>query len=590
MLSVGKVALVMHAFLFMLLTAPAHSSGAFRKTKVATVKMSSDEVKEDLMVAIHQSLAKASDKGKGSLVDIGRALINTFESLPKNEQGHLEGPAIRYLVHSYFLKEHGWLIRGLEPHQEHNGTLDEFGDKEVPEMTGDDIPAFVQTVLKGGLREGQQDQGFRLSDVVAMVAILRNLILNEGLEMLRESYLLNGHHPGKTVKEGDLAKILDAYMVLLTTGKDPNGTHPLDPVNVRQTRPSFPQIQIFTRDILGSVAFEDEPLSNPFIEREFTWEEAAVATMTASRGHGKFRDFECQDLRDGLADLDPKQTGRVDMKSFYTKRNIGPWELTESIDFLRQLGALDESSVIRGPQVIIPNYVTAVSNCDSPSQYFSVCCIHSCEDILNTIEVAVKQPAASPAALLQIVGNLSSGSINAPRNLSQALTSALDSVAALYDGGEVPLHGRLFAQWLHYAFPHECPYPHVSKGFNPLTSSEWFAQNGKDSVASADEVQKYSTGKTDVQEEENPYMSQWTLEEELRAGGKAPLLREGPEAMTPRTSIGSFFSFLAKIAMFVAVGMALYRTWSSMANSAQVPFLAKKKVYKVDHLAFGKEV
>merc|ERR1719428_105298 len=132
------------------------------------------------MVAIHQSLAKASDKGKGSLVDIGRSLISTFESLPKNEQGHLEGPAIRYLVHSYFLKEHGWLIRGLEPQVVHNSTYDELGDTQVPEMTGDDIPSFVQTVLKGGLKEGRQDDGFRLSDVVAMVAILRNLILNEG--------------------------------------------------------------------------------------------------------------------------------------------------------------------------------------------------------------------------------------------------------------------------------------------------------------------------------------------------------------------------------------------------------------------------
>merc|ERR550537_570686 len=237
--------------------------------------------------------------------------------------------------------------------------------------------------------------------------------------MLHESYLLNGHHPAKPIKESDLAKILDTYMVLVAAGKDPNGTHPLDAANILQTRPSFPQIQIFTRDILGSVAFEDEPLSNPFIEREFTWQDAAVATMTASRGHGKFRDFECQDLRDGLAELDPKQTGRVDMRSFYTKQSIGPWELTESIDFLRQLGALDESSSIRGPQVIIPNYVTAVSNCDSPSQYFSVCCIHSCEDILNSIEAAVKQPTVNKSVLLPIVGNLSSASIDAPRNLSK---------------------------------------------------------------------------------------------------------------------------------------------------------------------------
>merc|ERR550537_1532339 len=25
----------------------------------------------------------------------------------------------------------------------------------------------------------------------------------------------------------------------------------------------------------------------------------------------------------------------------------------------------------------------------------------------------------------------------------------------------IPLHGRLLAQWLHYAFPRECPYPHM---------------------------------------------------------------------------------------------------------------------------------
>eukprot|EP00746_Dinoflagellata_sp_MGD_P150112 gnl/MRDRNA2_/MRDRNA2_82043_c0_seq1.p1 gnl/MRDRNA2_/MRDRNA2_82043_c0~~gnl/MRDRNA2_/MRDRNA2_82043_c0_seq1.p1 ORF type:complete len:609 (+),score=122.05 gnl/MRDRNA2_/MRDRNA2_82043_c0_seq1:105-1829(+) len=570
----------MPVFLFMLLADPAQSSGAFRKTKVATVKMSSEEVKEDLMVAIHQSLAKASDKGKGSLVDIGRSLINTFESLPKNEAGHLEGPAIRYLVHSYFVKEHGWLIRGLEPHLDENSTFEDLGDKEVPEMTGDDIPAFVQTVLKGGLKEGQQDTGFRLSDVVAMVAILRNLILNEGLDMLHESYLLNGHHPGHKIKEEELATILDSYMVLLTLGKDANGTHPLEVAKTQTTRPAFPQIQIFTRDILGSVAFEDASLSNPFIPREFTWEEAAVATMTASRGHGKYRDFECQDLRDGLAELDPKQTGRVDMRSFYMKRSIGPWQLSESIDFLRQLGALDESSSIRGPQVIIPNYVTAVSNCDSPSQYFSVCCIHSCEDILNSIETGVKQASATPEDLISIVGNLSSGSINAPRNLSTAMTSALSSVAELH-GGEVPLHGRLFAQWLHYAFPHECPYPHMSKGFNPLTSSEWFAQKGKDAMATEDEVSKYSAGSTNMQEEEVHSMSQWTLEEEMRAGGKAPL-REEFEAAAPRSAIGSFFSFIVKIAMVAAVGMALYRTWSSMADSTQVPFLSKKKMYKLD--------
>ena len=42
----------------------------------------------------------------------------------------------------------------------------------------------------------------------------------------------------------------------------------------------------------------------------------------------------------------------------------------------------------------------------------------------------------------------------APRALSQALQMRLREVASLH-GGRVPIHGRLFAQWMHHAFPRE---------------------------------------------------------------------------------------------------------------------------------------
>merc|ERR1719498_453698 len=35
--------------------------------------------------------------------------------------------------------------------------------------------------------------------------------------------------------------------------------------------------------------------------------------------------------------------------------------------------------------------------------------------------------------------------------------------------GKVPLHGRLFAQWLHYVFPQQCPYPHAAGSVRPQT-------------------------------------------------------------------------------------------------------------------------
>merc|ERR550514_1170682 len=39
------------------------------------------------------------------------------------------------------------------------------------------------------------------------------------------------------------------------------------------------------------------------------------------------------------------------------------------------------------------------------------------------------------------------------------LQMQLDHIADAHKG-KVPLHGRLFGQWMHRAFPRECPFPH----------------------------------------------------------------------------------------------------------------------------------
>merc|ERR1719487_80796 len=67
------------------------------------------------------------------------------------------------------------------------------------------------------------------------------------------------------------------------------------------------------------------------------------------------------------------------------------------------------------------------------------------------------------------------------------LRAKLDAVATLHNGN-VPLHGRLLAQWLHFAFPRECPYPHAAGTLNPQTPARWEAAGG--SIASEDEIQQ----------------------------------------------------------------------------------------------------
>merc|ERR1719191_1560197 len=87
---------------------------------------------------------------------------------------------------------------------------------------------------------------------------------------------------------------------------------------------------------------------------------------------------------------------------------------------------------------------------------------------------------------------MSSGVIEAPRNLSSALVETLQQAATMRDG-KVLLRSRLFAQWLHYAFPHECPYPFAHGKINPLSPSDWSRQHGHGIYATESEKNLYVT-------------------------------------------------------------------------------------------------
>merc|ERR1719183_822705 len=168
-------------------------------------------------------------------------------------------------------------------------------------------------------------------------------------------------------------------------------------------------------------------------------------------------------------------TGRVALSDFYAPAlQNSTWNFVESVPYLRQLGALDESNP-QQPAVIIPNYLNAPTNCVASSKFYSVCCIDQCEDLLGTLENKIAAPDATPARILEIVSALSSDTVQAPRSLPASLAQRLEDIAA-HHGGLVPLHGRLFAQWLHHAYPRECPFPHVSGTTNPLTQEQWLEQ------------------------------------------------------------------------------------------------------------------
>ena len=76
-----------------------------------------------------------------------------------------------------------------------------------------------------------------------------------------------------------------------------------------------------------------------------------------------------------------------------------------------------------------------------------------CEPILGRIEAAAREPAATPQQLLLLVQALVNGREEDPRNLTVQLVAQLEAAAEQSTDGQIPLHGQLFQQWLHYVFP-----------------------------------------------------------------------------------------------------------------------------------------
>lgn len=216
-------------------------------------------------------------------------------------------------------------------------------------------------------------------------------------------------------------------------------------------------------------------------------------------------------------DMDKHSTGRVPLAKFYNGGLNADWRFGESEAYLRELGALDESSSWMGPQVIIPNYLQATSNCIVSTPHYLVCCVAECETLLGEIESAVKTPTASPSTILSIVRNMTSQTTldhDEPAHLDSKMVAQLEQVAKS-NGGMVPLHGRLFAQWLHYVFPHECPYPHKNGAVTATTINEF----GDQYIASKDDMRKHASNATAldiaVSKEDLQWMSQWSEDEEL---------------------------------------------------------------------------
>jgi len=171
---------------------------------------------------------------------------------------------------------------------------------------------------------------------------------------------------------------------------------------------------------------------------------------------------------------------------------------------------------------------------------------------------------AAPSELMAFVAALPSSTVASNRTLPPSQVHRLYKIAEQH-GGRVPIHGRLFMQWMHMVYPRECAFPHLSGKTKPV-SAEDYLEAGKDAVATAEEMEKI----VNAPEQEGAASGQgqcgrWVDEEELFLGGPTTQRRNLAELEADfHTWMAA--SSVALLCMFAAATLGMIHTFKIMKH------------------------
>jgi len=415
---------------FLRLPVSAIAGGMIRK-EVAPSK--------ELRPSVEKHLAGVSAK---RLFAVESIIKTTFEALPKNRAGKIPMQAIHSIARGFFSEEHGWLIKDFE-----------FTAANVTELQDALIAREKAPELVAALVEGHRvDAGLSLSEVVAVISAMEDMILQESLSLLEGAFVLNRLSPGAAVSTEQLEDVLTSYLIVFRDGKRRNLT------DVEKHEQSKKRAMTQEMDWQNEVDFVREVVKESAGTKEtYSYEIVEKVVKDVALAYGKWQNSECDEMKQTLLGLAEDASGRVSLDRFRNEEAHTHYTFAETPEYLRQIGAMEE---VEGsePKVLVANYLLGTSNCIGSSKYVSVCCLSECENLLNALHGKVQSSEVSVQVLLDTVKGMSSSSVTSPRELPEDLTEKARQIAGRYQGF-VQLHSVDFKHWLHYAFPNECPLP-----------------------------------------------------------------------------------------------------------------------------------
>eukprot|EP00928_Gymnodinium_smaydae_P023562 TRINITY_DN193_c0_g1_i5.p1 TRINITY_DN193_c0_g1~~TRINITY_DN193_c0_g1_i5.p1 ORF type:complete len:550 (-),score=83.83 TRINITY_DN193_c0_g1_i5:77-1726(-) len=463
-----------------------------------------------------------------------KALMPLYKITPKDADGQVDADAARYLLHRLFANRHGWFVNGLEFHDSLVGTSN------------------VGQALYGG------GKSFSIRQLARFAASIETLVHAENIKRLQEVFDLLEFTRQRPYKSLDAKHVVETYMMLFVTIMMPNDTFEEKQYFCENQLPEWNDTVLFSNDVLRNVHDDLEQG-----EQLSLWDFTLRVVEEIGERYGRWQNKGCIRLKSKLMEMETPGTGRVPLDTFWQGYvdEVPLWPFRESLEHLQQLGALDDTAAPHY-SVAIPNYLLSASNCLAGSRYYDVCCLNECEEILGEIELRVDAATAPPGHLAELVANLPSSTVSAPRVLPAPLLERLHGIAN-HHGGVVPLHGRLFWQFLSHAYPRECPYPALSISKPVEDKDTWIKRTEDHAEVDFEEAAEYIMSVKNRRDHHDIAVElPWTDEEEL-------FLQYLSVEATQNDNADGRRNALVLILGFVLVACALaFRLWQPIAELA----------------------
>merc|ERR1719310_751422 len=348
---------------------------------------------------LHRELVKADHS---ALDVIERTLAPMYATLPKNANGKLGHATVCYALHRYFVQQHGWFIKGMSP----DGSGWNGSSTTTPMQ--ERAPAHVQDLLERHLGS----RGLSLRELAALASVLHSQVGQEYLGRSDRAYRITGAPIEGRATEQQFTKAITLWMTMLIIWPDMHRVNNKQILGaesrMRRYFPHWDDLLLWVQDVRQSVAYTQRTRQNPFVGESFELEAMHQVAAEVPRRFGWWHDQLCVDMKSALLEMEgTRSTGRVSLGAFYGGKSADKdWRFIESVDYLRQLGALDESDPKR-LRVIVPNYLSGPNNCIEASGVHTYCCKDECGVLVAEVERGIAAPAGAVGDIVKIVAQSS---------------------------------------------------------------------------------------------------------------------------------------------------------------------------------------